>query len=616
MHPATAAAHAAAPDYLAAALALIPLIAAAQPAPEYDAVIVTATRTEQRVRDAIPHATIITASEIRDSGAVDLPSLLRREAGFEFSQNGGIGTTSSTFLRGAATNQVLVLVDGVRVSSLTTGATALDQLMLDQIERVEIVRGNVSSLYGSGAIGGVIQVFTHRGRGEPHASVDIGAGEQGTRRLRVAYSGAARDTRFSFNLSHYATEGFSAQNPANSPTTNPDRDGYRNLSLSASLAHRFNADHEAGARYFSSDGRVEFDNAFAASVSDQHIANARVEAWTLYTYNRIASRWISKLSYSEGRDEFDGFLNGAVTSRTKTSNAQLTWQNDVTLGSEQTASVGFEKLRQSVESTTAYSRSGRDVDAFFLGYQGRYGRHALQLNARNEDYSDFGEARTHYAGYGFDLTNEVRLTAASARAFRAPTFNELFFPFGIGNPNLRPERSRSFELGAQYAAGPHLLRAVAFHARITDLINPFPIFNVNNAVIDGVEISYRGTLAGADVKASFTLQDPTQHTASAHVQLIRRSKSFGSFSLGKDFGPWRLGAELQASGKRFDNDIVTFSRIELAPYEVFNLTARYQFGKQTSLSARLENAFDKQYTLAQGFNTQGRKLSVNLSHHF
>ena len=581
-----------------------------------DVVVVTATRTEQRVRDAIPHTTIITATEIRDSGAVDLPALLRREAGFEYSQNGGIGTTSSTFLRGAATNQVLVLIDGVRVSSLTTGATALDQLMLDQIERVEVVRGNVSSLYGSGAIGGVIQVFTHRGRGESGASVDIGAGAQGTQRLRTGYSGAAGGTRFSVNLSHYASAGFSAQNPANSPTTNPDRDGYRNLSLSASLAHRFNADHGAGVRYFSSDGRVDFDNAFAASVNDRQAADARVGIGSLYTHNRIASRWLSKLSYSQSRDQFDGYLNGVVTSRTKSRNTQLTWQNDLTLGSDQTVSVGIEKLHQSVQSTTAYDRSGRNVGALFVGYQGRFGRHALQLNARNEDYSDFGAARTHYAGYGFDLTEQVRFTAASASAFRAPTFNELFFPFGFGNPNLRPERSRSFELGVQYAAGPHLLRVAAFHARIADLINPFPIVNLNSAVIDGVEISYRGTLAGADVKASITLQDPIQHAATTQVQLIRRSKAFGSFGIAKGFGPWRLGAELLASGRRFDNDIVTFSRVELALYELLNLTARYQFGKATALSARLENALDKQYTLAQGFNTQGRKLSVNLSHQF
>jgi len=581
-----------------------------------DTVVVTATRTEQHVRDAIPHTTIITASEIRDSGAVDLPALLRREAGFEFSQNGGIGTTSSTFLRGAATNQVLVLIDGVRVSSLTTGATALDQLMLDQIERVEVVRGNVSSLYGSGAIGGVIQVFTHRGRGELGVSVDVGAGEQGTQRLRAGFSGAAGGTRFSVKLSHYASAGFSAQNPANSPTTNPDRDGYRNLSLSADLTHRFNAEHVAGVRYFSSDGRVEFDNAFAASVDDRHAADARLGTWSLYTHNRIASRWLSKLSYSQGRDQFDAYLNGAMTSRTKSRNTQLTWQNDVTLGSEQTASIGLETLHQSVQSTTAYGRTGRDVGALFVGYQGRFGRHALQLNARNEDYSDFGAARTHFAGYGFDLTEQVRFTAASASAFRAPTFNELFFPFGFGNPNLRPERSRSFELGLQYAAGEHLLRVAGFHTRIADLINPFPIVNLNSAVIDGIEISYRGTLAGADVKASVTLQDPIQHAATTQVQLIRRSKAFGSFGIAKGFGPWRLGAELLASGRRFDNQIVTFSRVELAPYELLNLTAHYQFGKQTALSARLENALDKQYTLADGYNTQGRKLSVNLSHQF
>lgn len=602
----------------AAALALIPAFAYAQAAPEDDAVVVTASRTEQRIRDSIPHTTIITAREIRDSGAVDLPTLLRREAGFEFSQNGGIGTTSSTFLRGAATNQVLVLIDGVRVSSLTTGATALEQLMLDQIERVEVVRGSVSSLYGSGAIGGVIQVFTHRGQPERRSSVELGLGEQGTQRLRAALSGAAGAsgaTRYALNLSRYVTEGFSAQNPANSPSTNPDRDGYRNLSLSASLAHRFNADHEAGVRYFSSDGRVEFDHAFAASVNDKHAADARVGALTLYTHNRIAARWLSKLDYSQGRDQFDGFLNGTVTSRTRSRNTQLVWQNTLILTGDQTASVGLEKLHQAVQSTTAYNRPGRDMDAVFIGYQGRYGRHAVQLNARNEDHSDFGRARTHFGGYGFDLTEQVRLTASSSRAFRAPTFNELFFP-GFGNPNLRPERSRNFELGAQYAAGPHLLRVVAFHSRIEDLINPFPIFNVDRAVIDGIELSYRGIIAGADVKASLTMQDPVQHTATSHLQLIRRAKTFGSLSLGKSFGAWRFGAELLASRQRFDNHIITFSRVELAPYEVFNLTARYQLGKQTALAARLENAFDKQYALAHGFNTQGRKLSAGVSHQF
>jgi vitamin B12 transporter len=582
-----------------------------------DAVVVTASRTEQRMRDAIPHTTVITRREIRDSGAVDLPTILRKEAGFEFSQTGGVGATSSTFLRGAATNQVLVLVDGVRVSSLATGATALDQLMLDQIERVEIVRGGVSSLYGSGAIGGVIQVFTHRGQREAGGSVMAGAAEEGTQRLSAGYSGsfgAAGDTRFSLNLSHYKTDGFSAQNPANSPTTNPDRDGYRNLSLSGSLAHRFAPGHEAGMRFLSSQGRVEFDNAFAASVNDKHTADAEVGMLTFHTNNRLASIWNSRLSYSLGRDRYDGYLNGSVTSRTTSRNTQVAWLNDFALAAH-TLTAGVERLEQEVSSTTAYVRPGRDVSALFGGYRGRFGKHAVQLNVRNEYYSDFGKARTHFGGYGYDLTDRVRFSASSSKAFRAPTFNELFFP-GSGNPNLRPERSRHLEAGVQYATGPHLLRVVAFHARIEDLINPFPVVNINRATIDGIETSYRGTLWGAEVKASLTVQDPVQHTPSTHLQLVRRAKTFGSLGVAKSFGALRLGAELLASAPRFDNTVVTAARVELTRYEVVNFTARYDLGRRTSVLGRLENAFDKRYELAQGFNTQGRKASINLRHEF
>ena len=579
------------------------------------AVVVTASRSEQLLREAIPHTTIITSREIRASGAADLPSLLRKEAGFEFSQSGGIGTVSSTFLRGATTNQTLVLVDGVRLSNLNFGATALDQLMLDQIERVEIVRGNVSSLYGSGAIGGVIQVFTRAGTGAPRASINLGLGEQGEQRLRAQYAGCGRRHALQRQPVAFSTDGFSAQKPANSATTNPDRDGYRNLSLSANLEHRFNADHQAGVRYFSSDGKVEFDNAFAASVNDKHTADARVGSWAVFSNNRIAQWWLSKLTYSEGYDLFDSYTNSTVASRAKTKNSQLTWQNEIPIGADHRFTITAESLRQSITSNTAYARSGRSVDGLVGAYQGRFGTHSFQLTARNEDYSDFGASRTHYAGYGYDLSERWRLTAASSTAFRAPTFNELFFP-GFGNPNLLPERARSFEAGVQYAAAGQLLRVVAFHTRIYDLIGGFPLTNIDRATIDGLETSYSGSIWGLEVKASLTLQDPIQHTATTHLQLVRRAKEFGSVSVAKSIGPWRVAGELLASGRRFDNNIVTFARLELAGYEVLNLSARYQFAKDTALSLRLDNAFDKDYTLADGFNTQGRKLSALLSHGF
>lgn len=590
-------------------------LALAHPArAEEDAVVVTATRTEQRMRDAIPHTTVITGREIRESGAVDLFALLRREAGFEFSQNGGIGTVSGTFLRGAATNQVLVLVDGVRVASLTTGATQLDQLMLDQIERVEIVRGNVSSLYGSGAIGGVIQVFTRQGRGAPRASAELAAGGENTARLRLGFAGEHGATRFSLNASGFRTGGFSAIRTDIVPNANPDRDGYRNASLSASLAHRFAPGHEAGLRLFSTDGRVEFDNAFGAP-ADRHHGATGVGSALVYSNNQLASRWLSRLSLSEGRDRFDNFTNDNATSRTRTRNTELRWQNDLLVAPEHTVTLGLEHLRQAVSSTTAYVRSGRDVDALAAGYVGRIGRHGVQLNLREERYSDFGRARTYFAGYGFDLSSDWRVIASASRAFRAPTFNELFFP-GFGNPALRPERSRSAELGLQYASGPHLARAVGFRSRIVDLINPFPIVNVNEAEISGLELSYRGVLWGAEVKASLTLQDPVQKSAAGEAQLVRRAKSFGSLAIGKSWGPWRASVELLASARRFDNHITAFpaQRVELGGYEIFNALAEYRFSKGTSVYVRLDNAFDRDYSLAHGYHTQGRRLSAGLRH--
>jgi len=588
----------------------------AQPLAEEDAVVVTASRSEQRVRDAIPHVTILTRREILESGALDVPTLLRREAGFEFSQNGGLGKTSSTFLRGAATNQVLVLVDGVRVSSLTTGATQLDQLMLDHIERIEIVRGGASSLYGSGAIGGVIQIFTREGRGEPRASLEAGAGGEGTHRLRAFYGGEVGATRFSVGLSHIATDGFSAIDPAVAPAANPDRDGYRNLSFSASLAHRFAAGHEAGLRLHSSEGRVEFDSAFGPP-SATHNGATRVGALTLYLQNRIGERWLSRLSLNEGRDLFASYTNGALASRTRTANAQFSWLNDIALADEQMLRLGYERLGQSVASTTAYGRTGRKVEALLAGWRGRLGAHALQLDLRSEDYSDFGRARSHYLGWGYDWTGELRLVAALARSFRAPTFNELFFP-GFGNPLLRPERVRHAEAGLQYAAGPHLARAMLFRARVTDLINPFPVVNIDQATLEGVELSWRGAVAGFDLRASLTFQDPVENRPGIDRRLLRRAKRYGSLELSRSAGPLRVSAEVLAAGAREDNHITAFPtrRIALGGYGIVNLAARLRAGPQSELHARLDNVFDRRYELAHGYNVQGRRLLLALRYGF
>jgi vitamin B12 transporter len=596
------------------ALVAFPTLLAAQPAPEDDAVVVSASRTEQRLRDAIPHTTVITQKDVRDSQAPDLPSLLRREAGIEFSQNGGIGAVSSLFMRGGRGAQTLVLVDGVRVEDVSAGTTAIQHIMLDEVERIEIVRGNVSSLYGSGAIGGVVQVFTKRGHGEPAPSGEATVGARNTWKVQGGYGGQSGDTRFNVSASRFDTRGFSAIDTRLAPRANPDPDGYRNDSISANLAQRLTASHEIGAALYRSRGRRDFDSPFG-SPTDVHLSVEELAMTQVYWDAQLLERWKSRITAAEGSDYRTDLLNGSFDNLSNTRNRQIIWDNQLRVAPEHGISVGAEQLRQELASSSVSSRY-RKVDTLRLGYLGRLGAHSAQANVRRDDYSDFGRADTYFLGYGFDLTEAWRLTASHSNAFRAPTFVDLYFPFGFGNPLLRPERSRTSELGVQWASGADRVRIVAFETRFQDAIvfSGGTTRNVGHARVSGVESSYSGRIAGFDVHAAFTVQDPTEQNVATgqDLQAIRRAKRFGSLAVYRTFGKLRAGGEVLGSGARPDNDVVTFDRIQNPGYTVVNLTSRYNYDKHLYVAARLENAFDEKYQLAHGFNTPRRGLFVTL----
>lgn len=581
-----------------------------------DSVVVTASRTEQRMRDAIPHVTVLTARDIRDSQALDLPSLLMRETGFEFSQNGGVGTVTGIFLRGGRSAQALVLIDGLRLEDAGFGAAAFQHIMLDQIERVEIVRGNVSSLHGSSAVGGVIQVFTKRGRGTPAPSFEATLGSRGTAKVRAGYGGEVGGTRFNLTVSQFDTSGFSAINPNLAPNANPDRDGYRNTSLAGSLSHRFSPQHEAGATVFSTRGRVDYDSAFGAPTdvhkSAQDLGNASV-----YWEARWLSWWKSRFTLGQGSDYRTDTLNGNFAGNSNTVSRQFIWDNEIRLAPEHLFTVGAENLRQTLANSGFTRLLRRDAGTFRGGYLGHIGRHSLQLNARRDDYSDFGTANTYFTGYGFDLTDVWRLTASASNAFRAPTFQDLF-GFG-GNAALRPEQSRTSELGVQWAAGPHRLRVVAFDTKYEDAITfdnvTFTVRNVRKASVRGFESSYTGSIMDFDLRASFTVQDPMEQEPNAQaLQAIRRAKTFGSFSAFRSFGAWRLGGEVLASGARPDTNIVSGARLLEAGHTIVNFTARYQFDKNLYVAAKLENALGEKYQLVHGFNTPGRGVFLTIGY--
>ena len=597
------------------ALAAIPALVLAQAAPQDDAIVVSASRTEQRIRDAIPHTTVITQKDIRDSQAIDLPSLLRREAGFEFTQNGGPGSVTGLFMRGGRSASTLVLIDGVRVEDAAFGQTAIQHIMLDEVERIEVVRGNVSSLYGSGAIGGMVQVFTKRGQGTPSASGELTYGSRKTSKLQAGYGGSVGETSFNASASRLGTRGFSAVDTHLAPNANPDPDGYRNESVSANLSHRLSAAHEIGASLYRSRGLLDYDNAFGTSGETNQSAQD-LGVTQVYWEAQPFEAWKSRLTASEGTDYRTDLKNGSFNNSSNTRSRQLVWGNDLRLTPEHQLSLGLENLKQELQNSgLATPRQSRTADIARAGYLGRLGQHSVQLNVRTEHYSDFGTADTYFLGYGYDLTDAWRLIASTSSAFRAPTFVDLF-GFG-GNAALRPERARTKEGGIQWASGVQRVRVVAFKTDYQDAITFDPatltVRNVRKASVNGIESSYSGRLAEFDVRAALTVQDATeQEPGGQELLAIRRAKNYGSFAIYRSFGKTRLGGELLTSGERPDTNITSGARLRDAGYSVLNLTARHDYDKHVFLTARLENALDDKYQLVHGFNTPRRGVFVTV----
>jgi vitamin B12 transporter len=549
-------------------------------------VVVTATRSEQLQSATLAHTTVITREDIDRSQASDLVSLLQREAGLQRTQNGGIGTVSSIFMRGAPSLQTLVLIDGIPQNKQdASGAVSLEHVMLDNVERVEVVRGNVSAIYGSGAIGGVIQIFTKTGGREPSAAVSTELGPRAFRKASGAVSGGLGNTSFGLNVSRLQTDGFSAINTTQQPGANPDADGYENTSLNLTVTHRLSKDHSFGARLTKTTGDTTYDNPFGAP-ADIQSSTTRLGQFTLFTDNTWGN-WRSRLSLGEQSDKSRSQDNGffGSTDSFVTRATVLNWVNTIALGADWLATAGLERQHQRVDTTTTspfgtpYGVS-RNTSAAFAGIDGALGGGALQVNVRRDKVGDLQQS-TGYLGYGYPLSEQFKFIASASTAFNAPPLGYLFAP-GFGNPALLPERARSKELGLQYAQGDHLLRATYFDTRVSDQLTydtaTFAFANIGRTRNDGLELSYKGRVGSTDLRASLTSQEPVN--AITGQALVRRARTLMAIGMSHPVGAWRLDGDLRYSGKRPDTytDPLTFAPINttLASYAVLDLAVSYK----------------------------------------
>ena len=571
-------------------------------------VVISASRTEQRIQDALPATTLITRADIDRAQAVDLPSLIRNVTGIEIVQNGGAGTVSSAFIRGAESRHTLVLVDGIPINNLNFSAAALEHIPLVNVERIEVVRGNVSSLYGSNALGGVIQIFTRDAGTSPWTSLIAQVGSRGL--VDVSGStGVKKESGLALTASaqtlHY--QGFNAINQKELPGTNPDRDGYSRRVLSAGVSQDLSQLGRIGLKLSESKGVTEYDSQFGPATQTDKSNFALTNA-SLYGQFKLASDLQLDANMGQTSDSLDASVTAypyRIKSSSQNSSLGLTWR--ALQGHIVTA--GYETTTQRLDSDTVYKKTERTLNASRLGYLINQGDHLLQINLRQDDYSDFGMATTGLFGYGYRLTPTVRVSANTSTGFMAPTFNDLYYPYG-GNPNLRPEHLRSNEIAAQYASGAHDLRVTYFDNQFTDLIgnnSSYVRTNIAKAQNKGVELIYLGKFASSTINAGFTSQDPLNSIT--QKQLDRRAKTLANFGLNQDLGAWKVGAQTRYSSERPDSAQTK----TLSAYFVSDLTTSYQLSRDLKLIGRINNVFDRKFETAYGYKQERRGVFAGLN---
>lgn len=576
---------------------------------EEAAVVVTATRLPTRATEVLNDVTILERADIEASSAVSLPELLAAQPGIQFVTNGGTGKTASLLLRGAESRHTVVLIDGLRINSATSGDTAVQHIPLSQIERIEIVRGPVSSLYGSEAIGGVVQIFTKRGEGAPHVSVQTSYGSRNTSDLAAGVSGADGTIHYAFTVGHFDTDGTSVLiNPANA-SYHPDTDGYRQDSLTGRVGWQYATGHELAANLFYSDGVSRYDN---GKTSYDYRLLHTLQAAGIESKNRFTQDWTSTLRLSDSFDDSTNHSSATATSVFKTQQNQWMWQNDLRTGWGDLL-AGVEKLEQEIVSTAAYAVKQRTVDSLLLGYQGRVAAHTLQVSARRDDNSQFGARTTGMTYYGYQFDPHWRASVGAGTSFSAPTFNQLYYP-GYGNPSLQPEHGRNKEATLAWEAGPHRASATWFDNRVTDLIQSVRIApgiylaqNVQKASLSGWTLAGQTEIASWRLRTALDLLDAWDENTDK--RLPRRAREYLTLALARDFGAWSVTGDLVASGDRFDD---AGNTKRLGGYTVFNAGIDYRYDRDTTLFARAVNLFDKRYELAADYATPRAGLFVGL----
>jgi vitamin B12 transporter len=590
-----------------------------------DEVFVTATRTPTPVAKTLAPVTVITEGDIQRLQPVDLVDLLSRVPGVDISQSGSAGSTASLYLRGTNSDHTLFLIDGQRINSASLGNTNFQFIDPNQIERIEIVRGARSSIYGSDAIGGVIQIFTKKGNDEHQLNVSTEVGSNSLQRTSVATRGSKDNFRYALSTSYLDTDGIDSK--VDNTGTNRDSDGYRNKSISTNLGYEFTNGIDVGLSFLQTDTRNFYDGSSTKDLYSDHWIQNLVFNLDI----PVTDWWQSKVSLGRSVDDSDNIdgITGINESNFRTTRENASWQNDFSISDDQLLTLGYDFYDDDLDSSQTYEDSDknpvsdRDNKAVFAQYQGAFSVFDVVVGIREDDNESFGTHTTGNISVGLQLDDDHRMTLSWAEGFKAPTFNDLYWPFfegdwgftSYGNPDLIPEESENYEVGLSGDYDSWRWELSAYQNRIDNLIQwaPVDVFflewtpsNVSTAKIKGGELVVAGQLAGWDISTAFSYTNPRDD--STDKVLLNRSKKSVLLDIDRRFSRWDVGLSMNARGKRYINTSNTDS---LGGYTLVNFRVGYNLTDKLKAQLKVDNVFDKHYRTNASSSTRYNQDGTN-----
>jgi vitamin B12 transporter len=594
---------------MAAALSCLSLSATlAQPVVPSESVVITATRVPQPASRVLADVSVLERDAIERSGATCIADLLARLPGVEFGRSGGPAGTTGVFIRGAESRHTAVYIDGLRVDAQGTGGAPWELLPVDQIERIEVLRGAAATVYGSDAVAGVVQLFTRRAGSRTQTSANLSAGSYGTLQGRAAVSGAAGALDYALSASHGRSDGYNARLTA---TSNPDADGWRRSGLQGSLGLDVATGHRVEAALLASNLWGQYDAGRTTDdVSRQNLRTAGL-SWQAHWSPEADTR----LQLGESQNTYE---SQPSFYRTETTLRNYLLQHNQRWGHQQLSLTLERREDKLFNPATAYvgALAGeRSQDALALSWRGDFGQHSLQLQLRHDHDSEFGDKPTGSLAWGWQFLPSWRAMASVATSFRAPTLYQRFSEYGVAT--LSPENGRNQELALRWSEGDSELSATAWHNRVKDLIafgsagpcaSTFGCYeNVGRVRYEGLTLAGHTRVAGVALHGSADWHDPRNLVTDKLLQ--RRARVLGTLGVDGQWQGWGLGLELQGAGGRYEN---TANTQRMGGYGLVNLRAERALVPGLALQARVDNLADKAYEVARTYATAGRTVTLGL----